>query len=194
MQSAAGGSSCSPQVQSAGALKCSQVRSGAVSRCSQVQGRCTQLHAPDIVRSNTRRWTAHLCPHTRRHYMHPCSDSRATVLSTFPGPVAPGGATSGPCMYNGNWGRSRCPSAPEPRAAAACAHARACAWQRSRGAEREKNRPPATAACTATSDTRTFGSCVNIANAQPDLHPHTTTQLSTLSTCHAHTLQHPTAR
>jgi hypothetical protein len=27
-------------------------------------------------------------------YMHPCSDSRATVLPTFPGPVAPGGATS----------------------------------------------------------------------------------------------------
>jgi hypothetical protein len=47
--------------------------------------------------SHTRRWSAHLCsPHTRQHYMHPCSDARATVLPTFLGPMAPGGATSGP--------------------------------------------------------------------------------------------------
>jgi hypothetical protein len=83
-------------------------------------------------------------------------------------------------MYNRNWGRCRFrQSAPEPRAGAACAQVRACAWQRSSGAEREKNQAPASAAWTAAMHRRTFSSCVNIANAQRDLHPHTTTQHTT---------------
>jgi hypothetical protein len=50
-----------------------------------VAGTCnatTQDFAPP---SHSRRWTAHLCPRTRQHYMHPCSDARATVLPTGPG-------------------------------------------------------------------------------------------------------------
>jgi hypothetical protein len=71
--------------------------------------------------------------------------------------------------------RNRAPVRPARRCE------RACAWQRSSGAERKENQAPASAACTATRHRRTFGSCINIANAQRDLHLHITTQLSTLS-------------
>ncbi len=55
------------------------------------------------------------------------------------------------CAYYYPGGRCRFRrSAPEPGAGAACAQVRACAWQRSSGAEREKNQAPATAAWTAT--------------------------------------------